>query len=241
MMKKGGGKYGDQVRNTTQYTLCCIAYSASGLATCSELRETGARDSPRSLQITRGSLSRAPRSLRQHKSYHGGTKGRWQGVTTGTSAALHQRTGRAATPAPITAPAPGAWGGRWEPSLSGCLGKGVTARQRALPRYPTSLRGPAPARPPRPLRPADVEPARNRKRKYALAAPRREAQAARKTPRGNHGNGPSRADPQRAGWGWTLHPPKRNALALNFPQTSFSSSHGVAVLRLPRSARFCTL
>lgn len=110
MMKKGGGKYGDQVRNTTQHTLCCIAYSASGLATCSERSETGARDSPHSLQITRGSLSRDPRRLCQHKSYHGGTKGQEQGVTTGTCAALHQRTGRAATRAPITAPAPGVLG-----------------------------------------------------------------------------------------------------------------------------------
>lgn len=227
MMKKGGGKYGDQVRNTTQHTLCCIAYSASGLATCSERSETGARDSPHSLQITRGSLSRDPRRLCQHKSYHGGTKGQEQGVTTGTCAALHQRTGRAATPRPHHRSGPrGAWGGRREPGLSGCLGKGGDRAPTCPPPVPALAAGPragSSARAPcAQLTPTPTPTSSPRATGSGNAhSPRRAARPRLRgeTLRGNHGNGPPRAGPQSAGR--DSIPAKAKCSCFKFPADKF--------------------
>ena len=84
-------------------------------------------------------------------------------------------------------------GERWEPSLPPSLETGTTARKRALPLYGPSL--PHSHRPflnRRPPDPASAEPARNRKRKYAIPRhakkPRLNGAGEGGNLRGNHGN-----------------------------------------------------
>lgn len=118
----------------------------------------------------------------------------------------------------------GAWGGRREPGLSGCLGKGgdrppPVPALAARPRAGSSARAPCaqPTPTPTPTSSPRATGSGNAHSPRRAARPRLRGE----TPRGNHGNGPPRAGPQSAGR--DSIPAKAKCSCFKFPADKFLS------------------